>query len=197
MSPRIAWPTRVLSSTVSSWRTRGNQSSWTLRECLDDAERKADDARMAFARAIELSSTNFYTYYRWATLSQPSATDDGARMKVEQALAKSVELNSRFYPAQLTLAAVRLQRGHADEALTAAQQAVALQPDDVNARIVLASALTVLGRRDAAQREAAAAMPLAKNDVQRQQLRRLLAGPPSNAAPARGADSTPGGSNTQ
>ena len=169
---------------------------------LDDAERKPEDARAAFGRAMDLGSTNFYTYDRWATLSQPSASDDGARAKVEQSLARSVELNGRFSPAQSMLAFVKMQHGHADEALIAAQQAVALQPDDVNARIILVSVLTALGRRDIAQREAAAAMPLAKNDAQRQQLQRLLAtpaanAPPSNAAPARGTGAGPGAPNVQ
>jgi TonB family protein len=169
---------------------------------LDDAERKPEDARAAFGRAMDLGSTNFYPYYRWATLSQPSASDDGARAKVEQSLARSVDLNGRFSPAQSMLAFIRLQRGHADEALTAAQQAVALQSDDVNARIILVSVLTVLGRRDVAQREAAAAMPLAKSDAQRQQLQRLLAtlaanAPAPNAVPARGTGAGPATSNIQ
>ena len=147
---------------------------------LDETERKQLEAQAAYGRAIELGSTSFYSYYRWAMLMQTSAADDASRAKIEEMLTRATELNDRFAPAHSMLAMLKLQRGHHEEAVIEERRAVALQPDQIIERMTLVRILMNLNRRDEAEREVAAAMVFTRFEAQRQQLQELLKSPPGS-----------------
>jgi TonB family protein len=150
---------------------------------LAERDRKPEDALAAYGKAISLDSTGFYTYYRWAALSRASAADAPSRVKIAQALARAVALNGTFASAHALLGEEQLLLGQRENALASVQRAVSLEPLHVGHRLSLVVVLGGIGRRDDAQREAAAAMALATTDEERGAVQRLIERlPPVNFA---------------
>jgi len=84
--------------------------TYELEGLLADTDRDVDGARAAYARAIALNSTNFYAYFRWASLTLTGgrgALDTDTRARVEQALERATSLNAQFAPAQTLLQNIR------------------------------------------------------------------------------------------
>jgi TonB family protein len=103
-------------------------ASFDAEALLLDMERKTADAQAMYAKAMELGSTNFYTYYRWASLAGLGDAPDRAR--IDQALQKATALNDRFAAAWTLLAEARLRLGQREDALKFAQRAGATAATD-------------------------------------------------------------------
>jgi hypothetical protein len=71
---------------------------------LLDREGKRDEARSAYAKAVELNSESFYTHYRLATLLWTASPDADLLRRLETLLRRSVALNNRYSPSQAFLA---------------------------------------------------------------------------------------------
>ena len=134
---------------------------------LLDREGKLQEARTAYAAAMAQQSSNPYVYFRWAALTWNPQVDAATRVSIEQALERSTKMNDRYPQAYALWAAVKTQSGHASEALPLAQRAVTLDPDQTGPRVTMTRVLLALSRRDEAKEQAAAALELAKTDVER------------------------------
>jgi tetratricopeptide (TPR) repeat protein len=156
---------------------------------LLDSERKADEARAAYATAIELQSTNAYVHYRWATLGWGAQADTATKTRIDESLDRATKLNDRFAPAFAMSAFVKAQLGHPDQALPLAVRAAQLAPGESQNRVTLAAVLLMLSRRDEARVQASTAFELATTDAERraaQQIIDTIVRTP--APPARGPD---------
>jgi tetratricopeptide (TPR) repeat protein len=120
---------------------------------LLDREQKADEARTAFAKAAAAGSKNFWVHYRLANLSfTPGPPNPEMARTVAGHLEQATALNPTYAPAFAFLGSMRVQLNETEKALEAGQRAVALKPDDVQSRLVVANALLQMGRQqDAVQ----------------------------------------------
>jgi Flp pilus assembly protein TadD len=156
---------------------------------LLDSERKTDEARAAYAAAIELQSTNAFVQYRWAALSWGAQADAETKTRIDQSLDRATKLNDRFGPAFGLSAFVKNQLGHPDAALPLAVKAVQLEPGDVQNRVTLAAVLLRLSRRDEARVQASLAFELATTDAERRAAQQVIdAIVRAQAPPSRGQD---------
>jgi len=152
---------------------------------LSEREGKVDQAKAAYAKAIELGSENFYSYYRMGVLMLGPMADADSLRTAARWLDRAAMLDDRFAPTFNAVANVALRLGHADQSLSAAERAVALDPAQTQPRLSLARALWALSRRDEAQQALRDGVELAKSDGDRQaaaQVRQLFE---RTAAPAR------------
>lgn len=141
---------------------------------LLDGERKFDDARAAYAKAVDLGSTNFYAHYRLAALTFRAGADADRMAAVKSTLERAVALNGRYAPAHALLAEVNARLKHSDEAMAAALRAISLEPGSVHHRLSLARVLWALSRPDDAKSEARRAMTMARSDSDRQDVQELI-----------------------
>jgi tetratricopeptide (TPR) repeat protein len=142
---------------------------------LLETERKGEEARSAYEKAVALGSSSFYPYYRWAALTNGRQTSDSTVVaRMNQALEQAMKLDARFAPLYGLLAEVRLRLGQRDEVLTLAQRGVALDPGRMQGHLSLARVLWGLSRRDEAQREAKESLRLATSDGERQAAQQLI-----------------------
>jgi tetratricopeptide (TPR) repeat protein len=141
---------------------------------LLEGERKSGDARAAYEKAMELRSSSFYPYYRWAALTNGEPINPATLARVSDALDQAMKLDGRFALSYGLVAEVRLQQGRRDEALTLAQRGVALDPGRMQTHLSLARVLWGLSRRDDAQREAKESLALATSDGERRAAQELI-----------------------
>jgi Flp pilus assembly protein TadD len=159
---------------------------------LLDTERKTDEARAAYATAIDLQSTNAFVHYRWSALSWGAQADAATKTRIDQSLDRATALNDRFAPAFAMSAFVKAQLGHPDQALPLAVRAVQLAPGESQNRVRLASVLLRLSRRDEARVQASMAFELSTNDAERRAAQQIIdaivraqAAPPSRGQDGR------------
>jgi tetratricopeptide (TPR) repeat protein len=138
-------------------------------------EGKRDDARAAFAQAIERRSANFFPYYWWAANPAQRPADLASRQRLQDALQQAVTLNGSYAPAYAALARVTLDLKRNDEALDRAKRAVVLEPGMAYARLVLAQAMWATHDRAAAVREAREALAVARDDADRRSAQEAIA----------------------
>jgi tetratricopeptide (TPR) repeat protein len=141
---------------------------------LLDREQKRDEARQAFATAAEHGSTNFWTYYRLASLSSQPRMDAAAMTDLGAKLEKTTTLNPQFGPAFANLANVQMQLQEPDRAVESARHAVALEPNELSHRVLLARILVATNRAADAAAVAREALPLARTDQERAVLQGFL-----------------------
>jgi tetratricopeptide (TPR) repeat protein len=146
--------------------------SFEVEGLLFDSERKTPQALAAYARAIELGSTNFYAYYRDVQLTP--MTDQTTRVHNEQMLTRAAALAPRYSGIYSILADVNLALGRGSEAVKNARRAVELDPGRSSYRVVLARILWGLAQQADALREAREALALAHSDVDRRNAQRLV-----------------------
>ena len=154
---------------------------------LDD-QKKPEEARAFYAKAVDAGSDSFYAHYRFASLTnRPGATAEDLD-KAERALETATKLNPNSAWSYLLLGELRYQRGRAADAVEPLERAVALERDSVRTRVSLGRVLTSAGRRDEAQLVAQDAMAIAANDADRrmvQQLQDMLQRPGAPPVPRR------------
>lgn len=141
---------------------------------LFDREGKRQEARAAYAAAVDARTQNFFAYYRLATLESVQNPDAATLARLETLLRRSMELNDRFAPAQAMLADVMTIQGRAAEAIDVAKRAVALDPSQVNSRLALARALWRSSRIGDARGHVLAARTFASSDQEREAVQTML-----------------------
>jgi tetratricopeptide (TPR) repeat protein len=142
---------------------------------LCDGEDRADEARAAYTKAVELGSTNFYAHYRHAQLLWRPSADPETLGRIEKSLLNAAELNAQSAPTYSYLADVRIEQGQAEAAVGLAKRAVVLEPGKSCHRCTLARALARVAKRDEALQEAERAMALARTASERQRAEEMLA----------------------
>jgi tetratricopeptide (TPR) repeat protein len=148
-------------------------ASYEAEALLLDRETKADEARAAYEKAVELKSTNFMTYVRLANILQrtPGPETQATRRAL---LERSIALNNDFAQSQQALGSVLVQMGLFNEALTPAKRAVELDPGQVFGHTTLAAVLARTGKKDEALAEARLAMTLARTDAERRSVQNTI-----------------------
>ncbi|MEZ5319426.1 MAG: tetratricopeptide repeat protein [Vicinamibacterales bacterium] len=142
-------------------------SAFVAEARLLERERKTDEARAAYERAVALGTPNFYAWVRLANLMPRQGAGPDELETTRGLLAKAVELNPAYAIGHQSLGGVLLQMGRTDEAITAIRRAIALDPRQPGAHLTLASALLRGGQREEALQEARAALALSRTDAQR------------------------------
>ena len=113
-------------------------AAYDVEAVLADRQQRGDEAMKAYARAVELGSTSFYSYYRWASANINAAQADTAlRAKVTAAAEHAAVLNKLYPPALALLANVSRMNGNKDDAVAYATRAVELAPGDAGIQRVL------------------------------------------------------------
>lgn len=147
-------------------------SSFDVEGIVLDADGKGPEARAAFLRAVDLGSTNFWSYYRAATLTSPA--DNAQRPHISELLERAVALAPRYAFARARLADMKLAAGAPDAAVPLAQRAVELDPGIVSHRLTFARALWAAGRKREALGQAREALAMSRSDAERQASQRLV-----------------------
>ena len=148
--------------------------SYEAEALLLDREEKGDDARAAFIKATELSSTNAYAHYRLAALTWGTNPDAETLGRIETLLRRAVALNDGYAPAYTLLADAVARGSQPQSALDFATKAASLEPGDPAPRLALARVLWRLSRRDEARGHALAARQLADTEQERNEVQLLL-----------------------
>lgn len=141
---------------------------------IADDENRPDEARPAFALAVEHGSQSFYAHYRLAQLLWKPGNDRGTLERIAKVLEKSAQLNPDHAWSHRYLADTRVSLGDAAAALEPARKAVLLAPGEPFHRSTLARVLGSVGQLDAAQQEAGRSLALAKTDEEKRQARELM-----------------------
>jgi predicted Zn-dependent protease len=94
--------------------------------------------------------------------------------RVEQALDRAAVLNATNAQVHQQLGELKLQLGHADQAVTPLERAVVLQPGSSQVRLSLARAYWTANKKEDAQRQARNALTLAATDAERARAQQLL-----------------------
>ena len=89
-------------------------ASYAAEALLLDQENKADEARTAYARAVELGTTSAYAHYRLAGLTwRPNPTPETLK-EIDGLLSKALDRNIRFAAAYAWLGEIRAATGTGD-----------------------------------------------------------------------------------
>jgi tetratricopeptide (TPR) repeat protein len=141
-----------------------------------DREGNSDAARTAYARAVELGTTDPYALFRWSMLNI-STTDAATRERIERSLASAVELNPSFAAAHASLAEIRaILKRPSPTIVVHMQKAVALEPSNPWHRIIGSRVLARLNATEEARKAAQTALKLADDDpAARKEAERILA----------------------
>jgi len=149
-------------------------STYDTEGFLFDAEDHDDNARVAYSKAAELGSTNFYTYYRLAMMTWVQGADAETLTAVKKSLEQSVALNDRFAGAFAMLGEVRARLKEPATALDAANRAVQLDGRSVRHRLSLARVLWGVEQPDQAETEARRALTIARSEDERRATQELI-----------------------
>jgi len=143
-------------------------ASYVAEGLLLDSEGNKDEARKAYASAVERGSTNPHAYVRLASLESLPNPDRSAMLRIETHLARAVELNDRLAAAYAYLAEVRAALdAKSGSALPLARRAIALEPAEPGHHLAAARVLWRGGSYDEARTEAQTALSLSRTDQQR------------------------------
>lgn len=141
---------------------------------LADLEVKGDAGAAAYARAAELGSTSFYTWYQDARLAHRRGSDRETLGRMEKSLQRAVDLNPEYATGWSYLADTKLSLGRKDEALALARRAVVLEPGGSYHHATLARVLAGQSKTAEAVAEAERAVELARADWERENARAVL-----------------------
>jgi len=141
---------------------------------MADDEKRTDDARTAFAQAVENGSQSYWAHYRLAQLLWKPDNDRATRERIAQALEKATQLNPDHAWSFRYLADTRVNLEDAAGAMEPARKAVLLAPGEPWHRRTLARVLGHAGQLDAAQQEAGRALALSKDEENKRQSREML-----------------------
>jgi tetratricopeptide (TPR) repeat protein len=140
---------------------------------LLDAAGQEDEAKAAYARAVDAGCTSPYAYYRLASLLFRAELDHDSLVRVEKILSQAVALNNRYAPAYALLGEARSQLG-TGEPLGMALRAISLEPAEPHYRLTAASILWRDRKYDEALKHAEAALSLSDTDAERQRATRMI-----------------------
>jgi len=148
--------------------------SYDAEGLLADLEEKDDAARAAFAKATELGSTSYFTWYQDARLAQRAGTGPATLVRMEKSLQRALNLNTDFAAGYSYLAETKLSLRRPDEAFGLAKRAVSLEPGGSYHHATLARVLAEQGKPADAQAEARRAAELAREDWEKENARRVV-----------------------
>jgi tetratricopeptide (TPR) repeat protein len=155
----------------------GAAASYAAEGLLLDAEGKEEEARTAYASAVERGSSDPHAYYRLASLESGPDPSRDTLLQVEKHLARAVELNDRLAAAYAYLAEVRVALDpKTDGALPLARRAIALEPAEPGHHLAAARVLWRKGNYDDAGKEAQTALSLSRTDQQRDRAQQVIKG---------------------
>jgi tetratricopeptide (TPR) repeat protein len=141
---------------------------------LSDRESKPDQAKAAYAKAVDLGSTRGYAYYRLAQLEfAPDAEEAGLKRR-ETLLRRSLELDPTSANTLSYLAETLLDLRRPEEALPLAKEAVDKDPSSSYHRVALARVAWALGQPDDAIAVARSAVAAADDDGERRYAQNYL-----------------------
>jgi tetratricopeptide (TPR) repeat protein len=147
--------------------------SYTAEGLLLDREQKRDDAKAAFAKAVELGTPSAYAHFRLASLNwQPRPSQDSLK-EIEALLAKAIELNIRYAWAYGWLGEVRAALG-SPSGIGLIRRAIVLDPREPAHRLRAARVLLNSGQPGEARQDAQAALALAEDDEDKKEAQVLL-----------------------
>lgn len=147
--------------------------SYTAEALLLDREIKRDDARTAYAKAVELGTTSAYAHYRLASLMWRPQPPPELVDQTEALLSKAIERNDRFAAAYAWMGDLRAARKQAN-GLEFIRRAIVLEPMESHHRLRAAGVLLRDGKPAQARVEAQAALTLADDDDDRREAEALL-----------------------
>ena len=154
---------------IEAARKGGETAESAVAEALLlDVDGKTEEAKAAFARAVEQQTTNAHAHYRLATLLWRDDMDHDTLVRVEKLLAGAIALNTRFAHAYALLAQARAMLG-VGEPVPLALRAISLEPAEPYYRLSAAHVLWREKKLDEASKHAQAAASLADNDEERRQ----------------------------
>jgi len=148
-------------------------ASYAAEALLLDREKKRDEARAAYAKAVELGTTSAYAHYRLASLTwQPQPSKD-TLVAVDGLLAKAIDRNIRYAAAYAWLGDIRVSLGN-PEGVGLIRRAITLEPREASYRLRAASVMLRQGKPAEARVDAQAALTLAETDEERRSAQELL-----------------------
>jgi len=149
-----------------------NVGSYDVEALLFDRNSQGAEARVAYAKAVELNSQSFYSHYRAA--SSDAETAGPAAAGLEKQVRRAVALNEAYSPSHALLANILLTSNQATGALEPAVTAVRLDQRDAFSRLTLARVYWSLARQAEAMGVARSGLSLARSDQQRAAAKELI-----------------------
>ena len=140
---------------------------------LADLENKDDQAAAAYAKAADLGSTSFFTWYRNAQFAHGSGAEDRL-VRMEKSLQRAVELNPEYADGFSFLADTKLSLGRTEEAVGLARRAITMEPGGSYHHGTLARVLAEQAKPAEALAEAQRAIDLARADWEVDNARKVL-----------------------
>jgi TPR repeat protein len=141
---------------------------------LSDQENKPDQAKAAYAKAVELGSTRGYAYYRLAQLEFAQGVDQAALQRRETLLRRSLELDRTSANTLSYLADTLVDLQKAEDAQPFAREAVEKDPASSYHRLTLARVAWEIGRHDDAIQVARTALAAADDEGERSRAQRFI-----------------------
>lgn len=159
---------------IEDARKAGDAADTFLAEgLLSEHAGDAEQARVAFARAVDAGSSSPYPYYRLASGLFGDGRDRDALVRAEKLLDRAATLNIRFASAYALLAETRSLLGAGDP-MGLAMRAIALEPAESHYRLVAAGILGREKKYEEALVHARAALTLADNDEERRRASSMI-----------------------
>ena len=140
-----------------------------------DIAGRDEEARAAYARAVELGSSDAYAHYRYAVLSWGPQPERETLMSIEKSLARAVEINPFLASAHAALGEARAALDQpADVVNKSIGRAIQLEPSSEWHRLSSARVLLRFQKYEAARAAAQTALALSLSDAARGQSEELL-----------------------
>lgn len=147
---------------------------WEIEGELLDAEGRHDQAKTAFAKAVELGSQRAHVFYRLAQLEWSPSPDEALLKRIAADLQRALDLDPQSADALSFLADTLAGLGRLDEALEMASKAVEIAPAESYHRITMARILWKEQRPDDALQMAQWALQTADNETERRRAQEFL-----------------------
>ncbi len=147
---------------------------WEIGGALLDADGRRDEAKAAFAKAVEAGSKSAYVHYRLAQLEWVPNPDAAQRERLAARLQVARELEPGRALTLSFLAEVLSGQGKHQEAFDLAIQAVKVEPAETYHRMALARVLWNARRPDEAIRMAQSALQTADTDEEKKEVQEFL-----------------------
>ncbi len=147
--------------------------SYAAEGFLLDREKKSDEAKAAYAKAVGLGSTSAFAYYRLASLTWQPTPSRETLTEIEKYLTQAIELNSRYAAAYAWLGETKALLG-TGEAIGLIKRAISIEPKEARHRLRAARVLLRQRKPDEARVDAQAALALAETDAERREAQELL-----------------------
>jgi tetratricopeptide (TPR) repeat protein len=147
---------------------------WEIEAALLDREGKRDEAKAAYARAVEAGSKNAHVHYRLAQLEWVPNPDTAQRERLVARLQTARELEPGNAHTLSFLAEALSSQGKHQEAAELAVQAVKIDPSETYHRMALARILWNAHEVDQAVKVAQSALQTAGTDEEKKQVQDFL-----------------------